>query len=500
MSVYTEKDFDHFKDNIDTVMEEVEKKKLELFEPTGDEIQKVNEIIMKFIKDNKRKIYGGLAMHMLINEQKPDSKDIIYPNNKAKLADIDFYSTEPIIDLIKLCNILHEKGFKNVIGTEGQHAETYKIFVNYGAFCDISYVPKNIYNRMPFKEINGIMCIHPNWMAIDYFRMLADPLISYWRIEKGFKRFIKLQKYYPLPKSDKQITIKYPTNDSTQLSQLINTFQNYLVGKDTMITIGFYAYNHFLQESKMLESKEKFAKKYKYLDIPYFEVISTNYRDDTLNLVSKLKNDHPSLANDITIEEHYPFFMYFGYHSYIYYKDIVIGVIYTNNKLCVPFKSVSADKFINNKIEKNTGNMLIGTFTTTLYYTLSTVMKVRTDGDDLTKDLYFTLLSHLIEMRGFYFAKEKKNIFSNSLFQDFVVECKGVTIMPDREKRLIIESRKKKGKPYNFKYEPANGVKAPESNYRFANSSGNKIVNSKNLKLGPQVVEEDIDEDLEEDN
>lgn len=500
MSVYNEKDFDHFKENIDSVLDEVEKKKLELFEPTGDEIQKVNEIIMQFIKDNKRKIYGGLAMHMLINEQKPDNKDIIYPGSKDKLADIDFYSPDPIVDLMKLCNILYEKGFKNVIGTEGQHIETYKIFVNYGAFCDISYVPKNIYNRMPYKEVNGIYCIHPNWMAIDYFRMLSDPLISYWRIEKGFKRFIKLQKYYPLPHSEKPIIIKYQHEDTNSLKKILNTMQEYIANKNSLISVGFYAYNHYLLESGLLNSKDKIYKKFKLVDIPYLELISTNYRQDSLDFINNLKLKHPELAQDIIIEEHYPFFSYFGHHVYIYYKNNLIGIIYNNNKLCVPYKSVPAIKFINNKQEKLDGQILIGSFSNTLYYTLATVMKVRTDNDDKTKDLYITLLSHLIEMRSYYFKKNNKNLFDKTLFQDFIVDCKGETMAPERERRLIIETRKKKGKPYTFKYEPENDVKEPESSYRFANSSGNPIKNIKNLKLGEKEVEQDIEGDIDDEN
>jgi hypothetical protein len=481
MSIYKDKDFESFKENIDSVLEKVEEKKLQLFEPTGTEIQQINELIMKFIKENKRKIYGGLAMHMLIKEKKPEDKDIIYPGNKDKLADIDFYSPEPIQDLIKLVNIIHDKGFKNVVGQEGQHSETYKIFVNFAPFCDISYVPRNIYNRMPFKEINGINCIHPHFMSIDYFRMLSDPLVSYWRIDKGFKRFIKLLKYYPLPTSDRSINIQIPKSQETQLNKLLNTIQDFITNKDSLVAVGFYAYNHFLNGSKLLESKKNINKK--IIDVPYYEIISTNYRLDALDLISKLKTTNPELEKDIFVEEHYPFFTYFGFHAYIFYKDTLICIIYSNNKMCVPYKSVPALKF-NNKIEESKGNILIGSYSINMYYTLINITKARVDGDDNTKNLYYTLLSHLIDMKEYFYEKNKKlNIFNESLFQDFVVDCKGITMPPDREKRLEIERKKKLGKPYNYKYEPSTGIKEPETTYRFANSSGNPIINEKNLKL-----------------
>ena len=46
---------------------------------------------------------------------------------------------------MKICNKLHEKGFKYVEGKEAIHKETYKVFANLENVCDISYVPKNIY-------------------------------------------------------------------------------------------------------------------------------------------------------------------------------------------------------------------------------------------------------------------------------------------------------------------------------------------------------------------
>ena len=100
-----------FYDNFDGIIDKVNSIKFSEYEPTQIEMDSVYETIFKFIKDNRKKIYGGIALDYLFKEKKlvysVYSGDYDYP-------DIDFYSTEPMYDLIKLCDILHEKNFKYV--------------------------------------------------------------------------------------------------------------------------------------------------------------------------------------------------------------------------------------------------------------------------------------------------------------------------------------------------------------------------------------------------
>ena len=59
---------------------------------------------------------------------------------------------------------------------------------------------------------------------------------------------------------------------------------------------------------------------------------------------------------------------------------------------------------------------------------------------------------------------------------------------------------KKKNKRYIFTYDPSTEYKTPESNYIFANSSGNPINKNKNLKLSNveyNMDEEEDEEDIE---
>lgn len=480
MSLHVSKDYELFKQNINKILEEVTKKRYEILEPTKDEMVNVYEIIIDFIKQTKRKVYGGYALNAIVKDKNKD--DAIY--SEIDMPDIDFYSPEPILDLMKLCNILYDKGFKTVIGQEAMHKETYSVYVNQNLYCDISYVPRNIYNKMPFKEINGINYIHPHFMMIDYLRMITDPMISYWRIEKVFNRFIILQKNYQLPTNNSPIDIIGSNNN---LDYALDIIYKYLLNKKTTAVIGFYAYNFYLNKSGILTEKKK---NLKILDVPYYEIISTNYRDDARELISLLKKNCAGKIKDI---EYYPFFQLTGFSVEIFLDDDLIARIYNHNKRCIPFFDINAERFYNNKVEYDLKNKIrIGTYMLTFLFSLIQVMISRTNDDNDTKNLQYTIMSHMIEYRNYFFETNKKNIFDDTIFKDFVIDCMGDTIEPAREKRIINALKKKQNKRYNFRYEPEIERKEPETNFVFTNSSGNPIKKDSNKKLLDIIKDEDI--------
>ncbi len=140
----------------------------------------------------------------------------------------------------------------------------------------------------------------------------------------------------------------------------------------------------------------------------------------------------------------------------------------------------------------------MATFQTVLMYSIISIMKARVQNNENEKGLYYAMTSHLIEMRKFYFTRNKKNMLDDTVFREFETKCIGTTMQPDRQKKMLIESRKKKNKRWTFSYDPSDGIKEPESNYLFANTSGNKINNPKNLKLADFAKEEDPEGDFDD--
>lgn len=474
-TLLNQSDITLLENNWDSIIDKARAEANILIEPTLDERKEIQAVILNFVKTKKRKMYGGYALNLLVSSV--DKKDAFYKADEV--PDIDIYSPDPIVDLMELCNILHEKKFKHIRGTEGLHTETYKLFVNQKDYCDFSYVPKNVYNNMPFKNINGFMLIHPHFMAIDYLRMFTDPLLSWWRNAdlKSFKRFFILQKHFPLPQSNSKLSI----NGSTpEIDAGLNTVFNFLVDRTSTLTIGFYAYNYFLNKSGILDDKK--YKIFKLLQVPYFEIISSNYKSDCLELLEKLKNNI-AIGKLIKHTEFYPWFQYTGFSTEIYIKKDLIARIYDHNNRCTPYQDVVAYDFIKSK-ELTSSKIRLGTFDVVLLFALTMIMVSKSKQYNDFKDLYFTTVSHLIEMRNYYLKTNKKTFIDDSIFKEFTIKCCGSTIPPDRIKRLKNASKKKDGKRYfQFSYEPENNKKEASSVHIFLNSSGNEINNPKNLKL-----------------
>ena len=103
--MYREKDIEIVNNNLSNLEDKAREKFLNTYEPTMNEFKKVYNIIKDYIRDNNLIVYGGYAQNALI--KKRDSKGGFY--KEIDLADIEFYSYEPLKDLINLCDLLTKK-------------------------------------------------------------------------------------------------------------------------------------------------------------------------------------------------------------------------------------------------------------------------------------------------------------------------------------------------------------------------------------------------------
>ena len=158
------------------------------------------------------------------------------------MSDYEFYSYEPLKDMKELCDIL-AKDFNFVEGANAQHDETFKIRVNYFEYCDISYIPKIIYNKMPKIKIDDYYYAGFNFIIIDILRIFNDPLSSYWRIEKNGKRALMLFEYYKI--NLKENFKKINVNDN-----ILNYIRKNIIIGSKLICLGYYSVSYYKQVSK----------------------------------------------------------------------------------------------------------------------------------------------------------------------------------------------------------------------------------------------------------
>jgi hypothetical protein len=424
---------------------------LNTYEPTIHEIKKVYSDIMNFIKEKKRIIYGGFAQNSLIKHKNKD--DAFY--KETDIADVEFYTPDPIGDTIDLVDMLHKKNYKYVEGKEGVHPETYKIFVNFINYCDISYMPENIYKNCPKIEIDGIYFTHPHFMLIDAYRVYSDPMTSYFRLTKTFTRFNKLMHYYPLNEDmlyNKSIS-SLKANDNLRL--VLHFIRHKIIitkGSDSkLIVVGHYAFNQLM---KMAKAPETYL-----VNCTYYQLISVDYSNDIQNIHNIMKKQYPN----VVVKKYHPFFQFLDRSTEFFINingtlELVLRV-YDANERCIVYRKSDKKK------------TLFGTYQLIFMYNLIqyNISKIR--GNEHNKLTYGSMLIRMMKARDKYLEQHNKTVLDKTIFQEFTMSCIGEPKDLLRESFLLAKKKREEGKRAKFLYKPT-GQPGKKPNFRFDNSSG----------------------------
>ena len=412
----------------------IEKVKRERIDPFETESQQIFTIVADYIKANDKIIYGGIAHNKAIGLK--DVRDCFYDDNCT--PDYDFYSADPIADLVKIANSLHEKGFKYIYCRDALHTETYSLTVKGMVYCDVTYVPEKIYSNMPTITVDNVKYVHPHFAIVDYLRMFTDPINSTFRWEKALRRFRVLWTHYKIP--DFPWTPVYSRMDE------INKFITDIISRIAsfgVIFIGDFVFNHYLKLSgkkQMLNS--------------HIGCLSVNYVHDVTNIYCLLKKSY----NKVDTCEFYPFFQFTGRCTMFTINDNIILRIYDNTGVCTPFVRI---------IYESVENVNIGTFTLVLLYYLIDAIRNKVYNLDIYKNLY-SRIYRIIEIRNEYLEKHDKTIFDDTVFKEFVTNVVGTTFALGYKKILLFE----KGVP-KLAYSPES--KTPFRAIRYSNTTGDKI-------------------------
>ncbi len=439
--MYREEDIDQIKLNVEYIKEQAMIKYKSENEPTYDESNNVYKTLLEFIKNKKKIIYGGYAQNLLIKTK--NHIDAFY--KETDIPDIEFYSFEPLKDAIELCNFFYEKEFKYIQATEGLHPGTYKIFINFINYCDISYLSKNIYIKCPTIMLNGLLLTHPHFMILDTYRIFTDPMTSYWRLDKVFNRYLKLVKYYPFEKpQNNELNIK--NNDLKKIRKNIIHKSNYIV-------VGFYAFNYYIKKIKS-----------KTINVPFYELISIDFENDAKNIYKKLNKIY---KNKIVIKEFSPFYEFFDQRIEYYIDNNLILKLYGNNSRCIVYRYSEKKK------------TYFGTNQLIFLYLLSNYYYHIINNNKQMANIYYYMLYNLQLAKNIYLDNNNKTVLDKTPFEDFTYNCNGIPVDVKRNSML---NNKKKGLKKKFSYEPkGNTVTIPD--YKFENTSGNEILNEKYLVL-----------------
>lgn len=482
MNIYRTEDIQAITDKLDQIVDESEIIRGKLLTPTLDDYKQGMQVIRDFIKKKKRIVYGGDAYDKLVRNA---GTDFIYKPICRK--DIEFYTPEPIQDLVELCNLLHSKGFPWVQGSQANHDETYKIFVDFDNLCDFTYMPRNVFGNMPVLKIDGIIYSHPSWILVDIFRQYNDPISSYWRLkDKTFFRANILMKNYPLEldTSKKIKNHNMHINFKQQIFDLIKSM-------DSIIFVGSICRNYYTTLSNNL-------------DYSNMEIISRNFCEDAKMINKHIEQVLGKKHLSIKITMYRPFYQFWDDHVEFHLDGTCLLKIYGNNELCVPYNNLYTKQ---QKIEKlqvgghfkpikggsNNDIVKMGTFILALNHLLIHRHYQYINRSDDYK-VFEHMMKVMLEKRSDYLEKNVLTVMDNSPYKEFVMRCTGDTIDTQRAFRIKMTNKRKERKGTLFRYDPATqkeGFKPPE--FIFKNTSGNEYVNGVLKMFSPVEPTSDVE-------
>ena len=165
-----------------------------------DVLSKSFDVVKQFILNKKRIIYGGMSIDMAL---KAAGSDGIYAPDA--IPDYDFMSPESYDDSIELADLLYKAfGDANIDAISALHPTTRRVRINFVPVADITYIPTDVYQKLPTLDYKGFRVIHPNYQRLDMHRAFCNPLelvpreVVFFRTNKDIKRFGLLDNAYPL--------------------------------------------------------------------------------------------------------------------------------------------------------------------------------------------------------------------------------------------------------------------------------------------------------------
>lgn len=163
-----------------------------------DIIFRALDIVRKFIIDEQLILKGGMAIDYALKLK----GKFIYDDNQT--PDYDFITPTPAEHAYKLGKILCAENFPNISCIPALYVTTMKVRLDFEPVADLDYCPKNVYDKIPTINFNGMRIIHPHYQIMDMHISLSIPYkypgmeTIFFRWKKDMKRYDLLYEEYPI--------------------------------------------------------------------------------------------------------------------------------------------------------------------------------------------------------------------------------------------------------------------------------------------------------------
>ena len=244
----------------------------------NDSVDEIIKILESFLRKKKLICYGGTAINNIL------PPPVQFYNRDIDIPDYDFYSPNALSDAKELANIYLKSGYDEVEAKAGVHYGTFKVYVNFIPIADITFLEKEIYNKLSEDAItiSGIRYCPPNFLRMNMYLELSRPMGDVSRWEKILKRLILLSKYYPIKFKKTCNEVQYQRNINSLIKSNENIFE---ITKDILCRLDIVFFGGFAASlySKYMDTNNPITKK-----VPDFDVLSENPESSAQILIEEL--------------------------------------------------------------------------------------------------------------------------------------------------------------------------------------------------------------------
>ena len=481
VTMYTPKDLERVTEKMAGIVRQAQLETLSKVEPSGKERADVLERIRAFIKRKKRVVYGGTALNALV--KRIDPADAIYADDPSsedyeKSKDIEFFSPYVAEDVQELCDEFDAAGYPFVEAKMALHDNTYAISVNLVRYCDVTFMPQIAFRALPVVQIDGLAYVHPHFAVIDYFRVLNDPLNSFFRLDKDFKRLYVLQKHFPFQrpanKPADQIDAVAPLGrprpaDADALAARV--LAEWLHERQTAVCVGYVAYAYFMDLAGLLEDTRA--------GLRQVEVITTDFAADAKSLYEFLRA--AAAPDRVQYREHLRFYDFWSNRGVFTLDGYDLFVLHDYNHRCVPF--LGPVKIDAAAAPNSTASL--GTFTVCVMMLLMQHFWHATRKNAAAQAACMNMVCDLYEARNRYLAAKGATLLDDTPFKELVIPCVGKPMSVMRARMLRVKNRMRRGQVVMLKYAPRQRDKIDPAQVKFDNLTGDVVKNPKLMLFVP---------------
>ena len=427
--LYQDDHYDTIFTHLDSIMAETQAVIDTTFKPTKKDKMEVLVKIKQYIAQKQYIAYGGTAQNEMIKCKNP--KDCFY--DPTGIDDVDCYSPNPVEDVVEMANHFHKQGY-NVTVRGALHPGSFSLKIDDILYCDMTFMPDNIYKTIPTIQHDGMRLIHPWIPVIDSLTIFTDPMRYNRLFAKHFSRSNLILSHYPLPVQQKTATAFH------RPKPIIDALWKFISGRKSIIAFGLVAYRCYL---KYVEKQTKTPQHPLAVSVPHLDVFSLEFNKDKKDIYEWLKTN----ADKAMYRNYYPFFQFTGHKVSFYCNSALVLNMYSHNDKCIPYHSIRAN---NVSVQIVTFQLLLAMLLVFYFETFVHVNK--TNGKD-----YLTVVSNLLHLRRRFFNHTGKTPLDNTMFEEFKLHCKGTTIAS----LMDAQRRRARRKGFVWRYTPPTGKVHP---------------------------------------